>query len=300
MMIWITLIAKEKFISLSIIAFISTGLILPSGDIFHSTCTGKQHHWGWEQIPESEHQELPSVAFQLFRFGISYFASLNSAPNKTQEANTYQVFDYDINCINQGTLTTFNYTDRPPPPSWRCKPRVSLEAPPQPRGTHQTWCPPRACWRRRRWRSRSPRSPRGGSPRRRAAPRCWPRRCRRRRRCRCRWCCRCPSWPCWASSGCPAGCASPPSERPAGCCCGGRRPGMGLRSLPWELGRGGKKGLFEQAAAFSAWKQLSVGADALVREEILGIRACGNLLLSHIGLWLGGGIKNNPRNLKDH
>lgn len=123
------------------------------------------------------------------------------------------------------------------PPFARTAPRspASREAPGRGRDTHRRSCRPRACSPRTRWRSRSPRSRRAGSPRRRAARPRWPRRCRRRRRCRCRWCCRCPSSPCSGSSGCPAGCASPPSGTPAGCCCGGRRPATAPRSRLWGL-----------------------------------------------------------------
>lgn len=121
--------------------------------------------------------------------------------------------------------------------------------------TYRTSSPPPACSPTRRWRSRSPRFRRGGFPRRRAGPRRWQRRCLPRLRSRCHWCCRCPSWRCWGSSGCPAAFASPPSARPAGCCCGGTRLGMGLHSLPWELGKE-KERLSEQAAFFNAWQVL--------------------------------------------
>lgn len=104
-------------------------------------------------------------------------------------------------------------------------------------GTHRKSCPPRACSPTTRWRSRSPRSRHAGSPRRRAAPQCSPRRCRRRRRCRCRSCSRCPSSPCSGSSGCPAGCASPPSATLAGCCCDGTRLARAPRSRLWGLCR---------------------------------------------------------------
>lgn len=86
-----TLIAKEKLISLSVTAFKSTGLIPPSQDIFHSTCyisaLAKASLGGYpaaplranprEALPESEHQELPLVAFYLFRLGflISLFST---------------------------------------------------------------------------------------------------------------------------------------------------------------------------------------------------------------------------------
>lgn len=101
--------------------------------------------------------------------------------------------------------------------------------------THRTSCRPRACSPTTRWQSQSPRSRRAGSPRRRAGPRCSPHRCRRRRHCRCRWCCHCLSSPCSGSSGCPAGSASPPSARPAGCYCDGMRLARVPRSQFWGL-----------------------------------------------------------------
>ena len=101
--------------------------------------------------------------------------------------------------------------------------------------THRTSCQPRACSPMTRWQSRSPRSRRAGSLRRRAGPRCSPHRCRRRRHCRCRWCCHCLSSPCSGSSGCPAGSASPPSARPAGCYCDGMRLARVPRSRFWGL-----------------------------------------------------------------
>lgn len=109
MMIRITLIAKEKLISLSITAFKSSGLIPPSRDIFHSTCyisalansiTGRIL---WQQTPERLSQKA-SIRIAIggilaLQVGISYFAFLTSVPNKTQEAHTYRVFasNYAIN-----------------------------------------------------------------------------------------------------------------------------------------------------------------------------------------------------------
>ncbi len=103
-----------------------------------------------------------------------------------------------------------------------------------PSTSYRMWSRRQAAIRMTRWRSRSPRSLRAGSPRRRAAGRrasCWPRCCRSRRRlrCRCHWCCQSPSWRCWASSGCPAACASPPSATAPACCCGERRPETAAR-----------------------------------------------------------------------
>lgn len=111
MRIRITLIAKEKLISLSITAFKSTGSVPPSGDLFHSTCSisalAKPITGG---IPAALRRANPRTASSqrgqpelqgpsgiaiggIFapHVGISHFAFLDSALNKTQEANTYQV-----------------------------------------------------------------------------------------------------------------------------------------------------------------------------------------------------------------
>lgn len=124
MMIRITLIAKEKSIGLSIAAFKSTGLIPLSRDISHSTCyisalansiTGGIPSCSSESKPQrgSPKKWASGIAIGgilALQVGIPDFAFLSSTPNKTQEANTYQVSasDYAINYINQGTLTTFN------------------------------------------------------------------------------------------------------------------------------------------------------------------------------------------------
>ncbi len=100
------------------------------------------------------------------------------------------------------------------------------------------------------WQIRIPRSPRAGSPHRRAGwhwgpPCCC---CRPRLRCRCRWWSPSRSWPCWGSSGCPVACASPRSETGPVCCCGERRPGKeASRHPPLPLKRkrvGGGLGRF--------------------------------------------------------